>query len=618
MSDPPKSASTISFGTTSTSGGSGLFGTAPTNNSSGGRFVSGTAEPASQGNTIFESNNTTSGNPSSSLFGSTLATSAPAASIFGGGAGAGSSESIFRDGQSSSGESVLGGGSTSNTGFSTPSKGADAPSSSATQTPSLYGGGASTGGKNIFSNLGGHQGTSSQDGSITPVTSNPGGGFVFGGLSTTPAGPPPLGNIDPSQSTGSLFNFTKPKDQKSTTFSNIAPSSSTASSNIFGDISQSGTASIFGSSKPADSSAPTSTTQNASNLFGGAPPTSGSNTGLFGTAPANSGPSLFGSTNTAPSSGPSLISDLGTTQTSTGQTTQGDIPKTSFFPSLGGQNAPNATTQSSGFSLLGGSGNNVSSTPTQSAFSFPAATTAQSAARIGTGPASSGTTGLFGSRGGATVTSPTGTGPPSSQTGGLFPPSPGKGLDLNIGKMSTSASGAPTSASAPGQSSLFGNTSNPANSLATASKSQSASKTTMLSAGDDSSKATANLGTSTSGPRPPAQSRLKNKSMDEIITRWASDLSKYQKEFQKQALKVSEWDRMLVENSDKIQKLYGSTLEAERATIEVERQLSTVENDQAELEYWLDHYERQVDELISSQIGQGDTTQGPDQERERT
>jgi len=83
-------------------------------------------------------------------------------------------------------------------------------------------------------------------------------------------------------------------------------------------------------------------------------------------------------------------------------------------------------------------------------------------------------------------------------------------------------------------------------------------------------------------------------------------------------MKVSEWDRMLVDNSEKIQKLYGSTLEAERATVEVERQLSAVENDQAELEYWLDHYERQVDELIATQIGQGDSIQGPDQERERT
>lgn len=106
--------------------------------------------------------------------------------------------------------------------------------------------------------------------------------------------------------------------------------------------------------------------------------------------------------------------------------------------------------------------------------------------------------------------------------------------------------------------------------------------------------------------------------MDDIITRWASDLSKYQKEFQKQAEKVAHWDRMLVENSEKIQQLYGDTLKAERATTEVERQLTAVENDQAELEHWLDHYEKEVDSMISNQLGQGDSISGPDQERERT
>lgn len=106
--------------------------------------------------------------------------------------------------------------------------------------------------------------------------------------------------------------------------------------------------------------------------------------------------------------------------------------------------------------------------------------------------------------------------------------------------------------------------------------------------------------------------------MDEIITRWASDLSKYQKEFQKQADKVAAWDRMLVENSERIQKLYGSTLEAERATSEVERQLTAVENDQEELELWLDYYEKEVDAMMANQGGQGEPISGPDQERERT
>lgn len=106
--------------------------------------------------------------------------------------------------------------------------------------------------------------------------------------------------------------------------------------------------------------------------------------------------------------------------------------------------------------------------------------------------------------------------------------------------------------------------------------------------------------------------------MDEIITRWATDLTKYQKDFRDQAEKVAEWDRMLVENGTKVQKLYGSTVDAERATQEVERQLASVEGQQEELGSWLDRYEREVDEMMSKQVGPGETLQGPDQERERT
>ena len=106
--------------------------------------------------------------------------------------------------------------------------------------------------------------------------------------------------------------------------------------------------------------------------------------------------------------------------------------------------------------------------------------------------------------------------------------------------------------------------------------------------------------------------------MDEIITRWASDLSKYQKEFHEQANKVAEWDRLMVENGEKIQKLYASTFEAEKASAEVERQLSTVESQQDELAAWLDRYESEVDEMFSRQVGPNETLQGPDQERERT
>lgn len=176
------------------------------------------------------------------------------------------------------------------------------------------------------------------------------------------------------------------------------------------------------------------------------------------------------------------------------------------------------------------------------------------------------------------------------------------------------SSGESTAAALAPKLSLFGGA---ASSTAPSTVSQPTAPAATTSTSNNTVGTNATLGTSTAGPPPPAQSRLKNKSMDEIITRWASDLSKYQKDFQRQAERVASWDRMLVENSDKIQKLYGSTLEAERATTEVERQLTAVENDQAELAMWLEHYEKEVNQMMSSNTSQGDS-QGPDQERERT
>jgi len=106
--------------------------------------------------------------------------------------------------------------------------------------------------------------------------------------------------------------------------------------------------------------------------------------------------------------------------------------------------------------------------------------------------------------------------------------------------------------------------------------------------------------------------------MDEIITRWATDLTKYQKEFKEQASKVAEWDRLLVEGGEKLQKLFVSTYEAERASHEIERQLATVESQQDELAGWLDRYEADVNELFGKQMGSNEQITGPDQERERT
>lgn len=95
-------------------------------------------------------------------------------------------------------------------------------------------------------------------------------------------------------------------------------------------------------------------------------------------------------------------------------------------------------------------------------------------------------------------------------------------------------------------------------------------------------------------------------------------MTKYQKEFQRQADKIAGWDRQLVENSNAISKLYSKTWQAERDTAEIQKQLTTVEAHQDELSQWLDRYEQEVEEMMSRQVSQQDGLQGPDQERERT
>ena len=107
--------------------------------------------------------------------------------------------------------------------------------------------------------------------------------------------------------------------------------------------------------------------------------------------------------------------------------------------------------------------------------------------------------------------------------------------------------------------------------------------------------------------------------MDEIITRWATDLTKYQKEFQAQAEQIAVWDQVLVDNMAKISKLYVTTATCEKQTNSVEMQLSAVENQQDELSSWLDKYEKEVDDMMSKTVAGGDgVLQGVDQERERT
>lgn len=76
----------------------------------------------------------------------------------------------------------------------------------------------------------------------------------------------------------------------------------------------------------------------------------------------------------------------------------------------------------------------------------------------------------------------------------------------------------------------------------------------------------------------------------------------------------------MVENSDKVRQLYAKTFQAERDAAEVERQLTIMEENQQELDAYLDRYEKDIDNLMKMHgvSGKSEALRGPDQERERT
>ncbi|KAL9637292.1 MAG: hypothetical protein Q9164_002279 [Protoblastenia rupestris] len=584
MTDQSKSPFSFVQPTAPGTSGTSLFGQTSTTSAppSGGLFGSSSNPPATSGGGLFGSTST-SNSGGSGLFGSSTATSQPSSTFGSGGGTTSGGNNIFGGGNkpassgfsfppasnsNASGGGLFGSTPTSSQGaqggmavpsenpfsFATPNKPSES-TSGQTPKPNMFGGQTNTGGGSLF-NLGSN---TSQAGTTTP-TSKPTSSLF--GNSTTPAGPPPTNSV--GAGSANPFNLAKPQSQSESLFGK--PTTSSAAPSLFSNVSQ-----------------PTS------NPLPSAPTTSAAPASLFDTS-SKASSDAFGNKGGAQQAG-GLFANLNNPQDS------GADKKSNPFHLGGHPPASTSTAPSTSGPLFGG-------TSTAPSFSF-AKTSAPAFSAPTVSSPSTATSGFsFLSQPTATsgTTAPTAT--PSSST--LF----------NISKPQDNAptTAAPSSSAPAPTSSLFSNLgkSAPPPVATTQPPNQDASK---LSTVD--SKQPTNLTASTTGPPPPAQSRLKNKSMDEIITRWATDLSKYQKEFQAQAEKVAQWDRMLVDNSEKIQKLYGQTLEAERATTEVERQLSSVENDQAELEAWLNHYEGEVDQMIKNQ-GVGEGTAGPDKEREHT
>ena len=524
-----------------------------------------TASNPSSGNLFGQPNSSTS-KPANSLFGSTTASPASSAanpfattSTSGGSSlfgGAPGTNQSASFGGNAGGSNLFGGGSKPSEGglFGQKTTQDKPPSISA---PSNLFSGFSTPSKPAEPSTTGSSQAPSLFGGMnttTPMSKPPPSLF---GNSTTPAGPPP--NATTGVNSGSsLFG------------------SSTATGGAFKGFS-------VDTSKEWDSSATTASAQPTS-VLGSTSSAGGSD--LFGKRPAQAEGGLFQNLNKA--------QDTGSTKTANAST---EAPKANPFTlgALGGQPAAATSSPSTSTATLFG---NLGQKPAANAFAIQT----QSSANNATLPAAASNDFNILNK--------------SKTSDASGPPKIAPSLFSNIGESPDKAS-APTAekSTAPAATSSLFTLGKPATPAATT---KTPDQTTVTNAGQGSTGTNANLGASTGGPLPPSQSRLKNKSMDDIINRWGTDLSKYQKEFQQQAEKVANWDRMLVDNSEKIQKLYGSTLEAERATTEVERQLTAVENDQNDLAQLLDHYEKEVDSMVSTTIGQDGVLSGPDQERERT
>lgn len=601
MSDPPKSIP-FSFSPTVTSSGgaNGLFGQTSTGGLNVQNSLFGSNKAASSANPDpFSKAPTTSG--TSSIF-NQGSTSGQPLSTFGGGGAFGGNASGSTDKSSgfnfspapttntSSGGFSIGqvqppagqpsssGAPSIFSGFSTSNKTMGIPSTAQGQNSGLFGTGSSTGNVGLFGTPNSSSFSSSQAEASTPV-SKPGAGFTFPS-STTPIGPPPA-DTGVGAKSGFVFNTFNSQNTAQPTMQDA--NTTTASPNVLGGFS------ALSSSQP----------QGGTSLFNKA--------GSLGTnKPATSEAGIFSNLNNSKDSG-SLYPAISSPSTS--QQTQAPSAKSSsLFPNLGAQSGATSAPQTSSSSFFSGISQNSpmgASKPTGFA-SFAKLASSQASTAPSTTSALSGTSGVQGAslRMAAPLSNSPSLGNPKDSTAASTDESKNMGQPSGQQPLPTSAT----------KSNLFSGLAQ----SATSNTAQPSSQTATTGISDSNSNFNPSLGASTTGPTPPAQSRLKNKSMDEIITRWASDLSKYQTEFQRQAEQVSIWDRMLVENSEKIQKLYGSTLEAERATTEVERQLTAVENDQEELSTWLDHYEKEVDRMMSTQVVQGESLQGPDQDRERT
>ncbi|KAJ3211488.1 FG-nucleoporin nsp1 [Entophlyctis luteolus] len=96
----------------------------------------------------------------------------------------------------------------------------------------------------------------------------------------------------------------------------------------------------------------------------------------------------------------------------------------------------------------------------------------------------------------------------------------------------------------------------------------------------------------------PGLKALKGKTLDEMLTKWQQDLDNCTKDFHRQAVEVSLWDRMLIENGHDISKLYQSITKVDETQTQIEQTLEYIDAQQLELAAVLDQYETTVRQMF--------------------
>ena len=110
-----------------------------------------------------------------------------------------------------------------------------------------------------------------------------------------------------------------------------------------------------------------------------------------------------------------------------------------------------------------------------------------------------------------------------------------------------------------------------------------------------------------------ASARIQNKNLEEIVNMWREELRECVETFTNQAIQISEWDQVVVDNGERITNLHNDTQRVKLAQDALNSNLEFILTQQNDLSQNLINLERIVDDLYAST---GDFRQPADRERE--